>query len=421
MRNSRTRATRRAGFSLIEIMIGVLVLGLGLLGLAAIFPVVLRQQRIATDSVRGLSVARSAEAFLRGRSDLGRELYREQDGVIGGASDDAEERTGWQHLISNKDWSPTTESEPNQPTRWTVLNDLIDDDALRQPGALGIAIDRNPNSADRGTILIKIPNTSITRRITLADRLWPTPYSAIDASEESEFFGNEPQFVWDIALRRVDRGKTPFDRGGGGVQADRERRLLMSDDAIQVAVFVRAIDRSIVVPVAEVNAAGASESDLDWQASERLRRSLRLADLFLRPPTQVPQPLVPVAVDAAGVPTNNGAGTYSTPVVSPVLAVFDPDGENEVPGREPTTNLNRTRLRLADTPLRRLAYQANQKLIDNLGTVYTVLGVDETDPTVIQVTPGASREAFLAAETGDLEVVFTPQVPGEAIVFEIVP
>ncbi len=56
----------RRAFSLIEILIAVIILGLGLLGLAALFPVVIREQRIGTDNVLGVTVANSARAIVDG-------------------------------------------------------------------------------------------------------------------------------------------------------------------------------------------------------------------------------------------------------------------------------------------------------------------------------------------------------------------
>ncbi len=56
-------------FSLIEVLIAVVVLAIGLLGLGMVFPVVVRQQRGAQDSILGFSAAESAAAQLLQRGD----------------------------------------------------------------------------------------------------------------------------------------------------------------------------------------------------------------------------------------------------------------------------------------------------------------------------------------------------------------
>mgnify|MGYP002783756697 CR=1 FL=1 len=57
-------------FTLIEVLLGVLILGLGLLGLASVFPLVVKQQRQAQDVVLGVSAASGAGAVLRGHTVL---------------------------------------------------------------------------------------------------------------------------------------------------------------------------------------------------------------------------------------------------------------------------------------------------------------------------------------------------------------
>ena len=56
---------RVRAFTLLEVLIGVLVLALALLALAAVFPVVVRTQRIARDTVVGTGVLNAAETMLR--------------------------------------------------------------------------------------------------------------------------------------------------------------------------------------------------------------------------------------------------------------------------------------------------------------------------------------------------------------------
>ncbi|MAY74999.1 MAG: hypothetical protein CMJ31_09855, partial [Phycisphaerae bacterium] len=56
--------TSRNGFTLVEVLLAVLVLGIGLLGLAAVFPVVIAQQRQSSETIAATGVAASVEAML---------------------------------------------------------------------------------------------------------------------------------------------------------------------------------------------------------------------------------------------------------------------------------------------------------------------------------------------------------------------
>ncbi len=57
----------RSAFTLIEVLISVIVLAIGLVGLAAVFPAVITQQRNATDLSAGLRAGASGEALLSNR------------------------------------------------------------------------------------------------------------------------------------------------------------------------------------------------------------------------------------------------------------------------------------------------------------------------------------------------------------------
>ena len=60
----------KRAFSLVEVLIAVLVLALGLLGLGAIFPAVISEQRRSFDSITGESVAKLVEDTLNRNNEL---------------------------------------------------------------------------------------------------------------------------------------------------------------------------------------------------------------------------------------------------------------------------------------------------------------------------------------------------------------
>ncbi len=61
-RRSAVPGSASRAFSLVEILIAILILGLGLLGLGAVFPAVIAQQRGAVEKTQGAAVAASAAA-----------------------------------------------------------------------------------------------------------------------------------------------------------------------------------------------------------------------------------------------------------------------------------------------------------------------------------------------------------------------
>jgi len=188
-RNPR-RPRTAAAFSLIEILIAVTVLSLGLLGLGMVFPVVVRQQRQAQDSIQGLSAARSAAEYLKARKSVVDALLQ-----VG---------TNWYP----SDGHTTTGTLSLYDGRWLVNSSAVGSTTF---------------VTDRTTGIVTVGPTGSPQYIGISDRLAPAPFTGTSG----------PQFVWDVALRasgpnqvqaavftrRIDAGIRIPSGGGAGVQA----------------------------------------------------------------------------------------------------------------------------------------------------------------------------------------------------------
>lgn len=358
------RSTR--GFTLIEVLIGVLVLGLGLLGVAAVFPVVVRQQRIATDSVQGLSVQRSAEAYIRAHAGFNVAIM--PNGPRGA------DRPAWDNMRRSSNSRADSDSDAS---RWVVPEIVV-----------------SGTSARRGNLFAVGGETSIpTLQVPLSDRLWRQPFSDRDVLVTDQRFGNEPKYVWDMAWRRVKAGASTGD-----------------DDLIQVAIIVRRIDPSFRLPVGTINVTN--------DPLQRTQRSIRIADALTNFNLPNESRRVPVAVDNNGNPTLTGVGNYGTPFVLRVTDVTDDEGNNNGGnGRNPVLR----RLVLENSTRLPAARQINQKLIDTRGNVYTVVRLDSEDDNAVFVDPPAPADAVRQARDGWFEVLLTPQVAVSAGVFTVRP
>lgn len=382
-------------FSLIEVLIGVLILALGLLGLAAVFPVVVRQQRTAADQTQGLIVARNAEAYIRGHTLTTTRSVPSASAPGGGLLDPSDpiplqNRRGldmlrYQGVTSSNPYSTWSfnSANPDRPGPWEIPTFSL-----------------RSNNADRGLMIVAATNQTASVQFAQRDRLWPQPYSGMDALVDDNKYANEPRYVWDVATRRVDPG-TPSNVG---------------DDGIQFAVFVRRVDSSIRVPRRDrINDAN------DPIRRQRPTRDLRLADVLTGDrlgqggaiALQQQEQRVAVAVtnnSNSPVPTLNGEGEYAMPFRVNVTLIDNPEGNG----------LTRLAVASATDIQKRLVRQPGQKLIDNLGNVYTVLKADEDANSVI-ISPAASANAAALAASGDLQIVLTPQVPAAVHVFTMEP
>ena len=67
-RHGGTKARRhQAGFSLVEVLLAIFIMGLGVIAVAALFPAGIAQQRRSADDIIGPIVANNALAVLRTR------------------------------------------------------------------------------------------------------------------------------------------------------------------------------------------------------------------------------------------------------------------------------------------------------------------------------------------------------------------
>ena len=153
-----TRSRDIRAFSLIEVLIAVLILAIGLLGLGAIFPVVIKQQRQATEASIGLTAASAARLELVNNASLRGAPLISISG--GGDVGDASATPPWLTWLAQLGDGPRAD-EPQVP----FMN--VDTGEVRIGGV------------DQGII-------------PMAARLFPSPHS-----------GSQPRFVWDLMGRAV--------------------------------------------------------------------------------------------------------------------------------------------------------------------------------------------------------------------------
>jgi hypothetical protein len=211
----------------VEVLISILVLGLGLLGLAAVFPAVTVQQRSATDAVEGGIVADSAVTILKTHDEL-----TEYDQA------NTSNRPGWRVLTNQATWSPAGQ--------WDVPGLAMPP----QSGASRVMMDRNTGETrimDGGNIEMVVPAET---------RVSPTPTAAQGTNNNPAVQFERSRYVWDFAARRaITPGKTPT-----------------VSDPVQVAVFVRRVDpsirRSVGVGVVPVASRGVGIPTFDGRAQQ---------------------------------------------------------------------------------------------------------------------------------------------------------
>lgn len=341
VRVPRSGSGRRAGFSLIEVLIAVVVLALGLLGVGAVFPVVIRSQRQSQDVIQGQIASRAATAYVMGRKDLLSSLRQlSYDTDSDGTNDDA----------------PLYDASP-----WFTWSDNS----------------KSIGSVDAGTGALLLPNPDKTSSIKtiyvpVSERLFPMPFTP----------GIDPQYVWDLAIRRKKSG------------------------GCQVVVFTRRIDSQINVPDG-------------YYLSHVLTGSTDSAGK-----TRLP---LAVSKDSQGVPTGNGLGDYSRVRVLQ-LDKWSADGAKSDGSGTDKSLVTIKRMDDGDaswnaSDVVRRAAVAGQKLVDNLGNVYTVVGSvpsKEAGVDWIKLDPPLSDYTWNQKKQGAVVTfVMTPQPPAAVSVIDV--
>ncbi len=366
----------RPAFTLIEVLIGIIVLGLGLLGLAAVFPAVVIQQRQASDAIEGETLVESAKAYMRSSMAM---TARQ---VEVASYEPTKPPPGLLRAIRATQPAIPTNTAFGMDGRWTIplpdgdwagLNSPIQ---LQQNGDLAIYADYNYGSQTYQAIYT-IP---VTDRLIPSVSLDVTPENGTPI-ERPRVAQPEPRYVWDFMLRR--NVATP----------DRPR----DGDTISAAVFVRRIDGSI-----------------------RKRPGQTLADMFAdRDNTEITLP-VGAAADS-GEPASRGARVYSPILFSNMAFPAQQGGTNtatdaDIPVSFPNDNFAESR--------RQMIAQVGQKLVSKSGTVHVVTRVfedgDSTPPNALTITVDPPFVRDTEGEDGvGYPIWFTPQIPVAVEVFDV--
>jgi Tfp pilus assembly protein PilV len=361
------RDRSRSAFSLVEVLIAVVVLALGVLGLAAIFPAVIVQQRSANEQVQSRGVAKVAQAILT-RSEAAGSLPWDQleidaifstgDGIVN--TDSMSSQACGKQLFVGL-WEPGWDWDKSERQEVSTL--------LSDAGAVPFYAGRLCSTTTVGGRVIRSLSSINKGRAPLPEELILVRERLVP----SVFSGASPQFVWDVVAR-----KTAGRPGLGGL--------------IQAAVFVRRIDPNLRVP------AGKGLSELFLPST---------APTVTEP---APRPLrFPVAVDQSGraVPDDGGSDKrYAAPVSMQVTT-----GTLDASGASKEIVFNDT---AASTVRRDQAAQSGQLLLDNTGVVRKVVRVllaDNGTTRGVEVDPAVSSSEAKSL----IQIVFTPQVPADVV------
>jgi prepilin-type N-terminal cleavage/methylation domain-containing protein len=375
---------RAAGFSLVEVLMAVLILSLGLLGLGAIMPAVVKQQRSGADQTHGTLAARTVAALIKGNA-----LLNGRNSTANTTNYNLQAYNRWEAWARCIQSAGYTYAIPEDGT-WLVLE--VDGDSSG----------RGTGAAQIGPIGTGI-NANDQAYINLQDRLVPSASSVTSGSAVV----SQPQFVVDMAVRRV----TPLINGGPMNQIGAGGTILYErpgNFTVQVALITRRVDQRISPPAGTTVMQAVTDNTL---APARRRW--------------------PISEDSNGNPTGGGEMTgggsprYSLPYA--VNVTFDP----ATPDQLIVLNAENSSLATPTSRTAQVAFQqmsqAGQTIVDNLGNIYTVQGIDDRAASgsfAVRVSPAVTA-GTPASGSGDPrrlhQVLVCPQAPAAVNIITVNP
>jgi prepilin-type N-terminal cleavage/methylation domain-containing protein len=376
-----TLLTRRA-FSLIEVLIAILVLGLGLLGLGAVFPAVISEQRRAFDSISGESLAMAVQDQMQSNTEAFDFGLDQSIAAVPTTPEAAVEKFGiwardpqwdfWLFGVGDpRPQGPDESARPTSPTNPAFLTEWMVSGAAalgRQGGVRTTYIRPGYLAGGRWT-LNRLSNNS-RFELPVSARVFPAPSSGVT-----------PRLVWDPVFRRT------------------------ANDEVQVAIFVRRIDDRI-----------------------RLNPGESLGDAILglnRPRALLPLALSTAEADGGRLTTDDGSldRAVAYPEILSLPAYVDRATDPSWLMLDVTLDeINQdSDINTSIEFLRR----PGQIIVDSLGVVRRVVGTPTAArgqstanaQRAIIVDPPFSRSVNLPRQ--NLQIVFTPQPPVAVRVFTL--
>lgn len=186
-------------------MIAIGVLGIGLIMVAAIFPVALSQHKDSIEKSRSLDMLNKAEALLRSRLDAG-SLWVDPSTPPGVDSPWSMLPTSNLGVGSNGanpwDWMPATTPYLTTSATIPIGMGLSIDDYAHYANCLNFAFDSSPGNP---FILTAMPSLEL-----LSDRKAPPTNNPWSPMNDDEFQSIENRFAWTGFYRRLAGGSTRY-------------------------------------------------------------------------------------------------------------------------------------------------------------------------------------------------------------------